>query len=95
MFSKNTWVIPLKDKKGITIINGFLKTLDESNHKPNKIWVNKGSEFHNLSMKSWLEKNAIGMYSTHNEGESAVAERFIRTLENKIYKYMTSISRWH
>ena len=83
----------MKDKKGITIINGFLKTLDESNHKPNKIWVNKGSEFHNLSMKSWLEKNAIGMYSTHNEGESAVAERFIRTLKNKIYKYMTSISR--
>ena len=44
-------------------------------------------------MKSWLEKNDIEMYSTHNEGKSVVAERFIRTLKNKIYKYMTSISK--
>ena len=44
-------------------------------------------------MKSWLQKNAIEMYSTHNEGKSAIAERFIRTLKNKIYKYMTSISK--
>ena len=44
-------------------------------------------------MKSWLEKNAIKMYSTHNEGKSVVAERFVRTLKNKIYKYMTSVSR--
>ena len=43
-------------------------------------------------MKSWLEKNDIEIYSTHNEGKSVVAERFIRTLKNKIYKYMTSIS---
>ena len=44
-------------------------------------------------MKSWLEKNDIEMYSTHNEEKSVVAERFIRTLKNKIYKYMTSISK--
>ena len=44
-------------------------------------------------MKSWLEKNGMEMYSTHNEGKSFVAERFIRTLKNKIYKYMTSISK--
>ena len=44
-------------------------------------------------MKSWLEKNDIEMYSTHNEGKSVIAERFIRTLKNKIYKYMTSISK--
>ena len=43
-------------------------------------------------MKSWLEKNDIEMCLTHNEGKSAVAERFIRTLKNKIYKYRTSIS---
>ena len=61
--------------------------------KKNKIWVDKGSEFYNRSMKSWLEKNNIEMYSTHNEGKSVVAERFIRTLKNKIYKYMTSISK--
>ena len=42
-------------------------------------------------MKSWLEKN--DMYSKHNEGKSVIAERFTRTLKNKIYKYMTSLSR--
>ena len=44
-------------------------------------------------MKTWLEKNAIEMYSAHNEGKSVIAERFIRTLKNKIYKYMSSISK--
>ena len=87
-------VIPLKDKIGITITNAFQKILDESNHKPDKIWVGKGSEFYNRSMKSWLEKNAVEKYSTHNEGKSvSAAERFIRTLKSKIYKYMASISK--
>ena len=63
------------------------------NRKPNKIWVDKGSEFYNRSMKSWLEKNDIQMYSPHNEGKSVVAERFIKTLKNKISKYMTSVSK--
>ena len=44
-------------------------------------------------MKSWLEKNDIEIYSMHNEGKSVIAERFIRTLKKKIYKYMTSISK--
>ena len=44
-------------------------------------------------MKSWLEKNNIEMYSTHNEGKSVFTERFIRTLKNNIYKYMTLISK--
>ena len=44
-------------------------------------------------MKSWLEKNDIEIYSTHNEGKSVVAERFIRILKNKIHKYMTSVSK--
>ena len=73
----------LKDKKGITITNAFQKTLKESNCKPNKIWVDEGSEFYNRSMKSWLEKNDIEMYSTHNEGKSVIAERFIKTLKMK------------
>ena len=44
-------------------------------------------------MKSWLEKNGTEMYSMHNKGESVVAERFIRTRINKIYKYRTSVSK--
>ena len=46
-----------KRQKRITITNAFQKILDESNHKPNKILVDKDSEFHNRSIKSWLEKN--------------------------------------
>ena len=55
--------------------------------------VNKGSEFYNRSMKSWLVKIDIEMYSTHNEGKSVVAERFIITLKSKIFNYITSISQ--
>ena len=72
------------NKKGITIIDAFQKILDESNRKPNKIWVDKGGEFYNKSMKSWLEKNAIEMYSTHYEEKSVVAKIFIKTLKKKI-----------
>ena len=57
------------------------------------IRVVKGSEFYNNSFKKWLQNDDIVMYSTLNEGKSVVAERFIRTLKNKIYKYMTSISK--
>ena len=67
----------------------FQKILKESDTKPNKIWVDRGSEFYNRSMKSWLEKNGIEMYSTHNKGKYVIAERFIRALKNKIYRYMT------
>ena len=86
IFSKYTWVVPLKDKKGITITNAFQKILKESNRKPNKIWVDKGSEFYNSSVKKWLKDNGIEMYSIHNEEESVFPERFIRMLNTKIYK---------
>ena len=71
----------------------FKNFLKESNRKPNKIWVDKGSEFYNNSFKIWLQDNDIEMYSRHYEGKSVIAERFIRTFKNKIYKYMTSISK--
>ena len=82
--------ILLKDKKGISVTNALLTILDESNRKPNKIWVDKGSQLYNRSMRSRLEKMIQEMYSTHNEGKSNIAEVFIRTLKSKIYKYITS-----
>ena len=90
---KYAWVVPLKDKNDMTITKTFQNILGESNRKPNKIWVDKGSKFYNRSMKSWLQDNDIELYSTLNERKSVVAERFIRTLKNKIYKYMASISK--
>ena len=93
IFSKYAWVILLKDKKGISIVKAFQSILKQSNRKPNKIWVDKGSEFYKAYFKKWLRDNDIVMYSTHNEGKSVVAERFIRKLKSKIYKYMTSVSK--
>ena len=91
VYNKYAWIDPLKDKKGITSISAFQKNLKESNRKLNKTWVDKGKKLYNRSMKWWLEKNDIEMYSTHNERKSVVAERFIRTLKNKIFKYMISV----
>ena len=93
IFSKYAWVVRLKDKKGISIVNAFQKILDKLGRKPNKIWFDKGSKFYNDSFKKWLKNNDIEMYSIHNEGKSVAAERFIRTLKNKIHKYMTAISK--
>ena len=93
IFSKYAWVVPLKDKKAISIVKAFQSILKQSNRKPNKIWVDKGSEFYNAYLKKWLRDKDIVMHSTHNEGKSVVAERFIKTLKSKIYKYMTLISK--
>ena len=54
IFSKYAWVVPLKDKKGISIVKAFQIILEQSNSKPNKIWVDKGSEFYNAYFKKWL-----------------------------------------
>ena len=88
IFSKYVWVVPLKDKKGVSIATAFQSILKQSIRKPNKIWLDKGSEFYNASFKKWLQDNDIVMYSTYNEGKSVV-----RTLKSKIDKHMTSISK--
>ena len=63
IYSKYAWAVPLKDKKDVSIVNAFQSILKKSNRKPNKIWVDKGGEFYNRSMKSWLGKNDIEIYS--------------------------------
>ena len=103
LYSKYAFVIPLKHKKGISIVNAFNKIIKQSNRgakgtsvqhvKPDKIWVDQGSEFYNNNFKKWLSGNNIIMYSTYNEGKSVVAERFIRTLKNKLYKHMTTTGK--
>ena len=61
MFSKHAWVVPIKDKKGTSIVNAFKKIISKE-RKPNKIWVNQGSEFCNNSSKDFLKVNNIEMY---------------------------------
>ena len=93
LFNKYAWVVPLKDKKGKTIVDAFQSISNSSKRKPNKIWVDQGSEFYNNVFKKWLKDNNIEMYSTYNEGKSVIAERFIKTLKNKISKHMTAITK--
>ena len=90
LFSKYASVVPTKTKKGTSIVNAFQKIISKG-RKPNKIWVVQGSKFYNNYFKDFLKINNIEMYSTYNEGKSAVAERFIRTLKNKILKHMKAI----
>ena len=67
IFSNYDWLVRLKDKKGVTIVNAFQKVLDISTRKPNKIWVDKGSKFYNSFFKKWLKDNDIEMHSILNE----------------------------
>ena len=84
----------MKEEKSITITEAFQKILHGSEkRKPNKVWVDKGSEFYNRSMKSWLQASNTEIYSTHNEKKSVVAKRFVGTLRNEIYEYMTLITK--
>ena len=92
MFSKYVWVVPLRDKIGISIVNAFQKIISKR-RKPNKIWVDQGGEFYNNRFKRFLEISNIEICLTYNEGKSVVVERFIRTLKNKILKHMTAVSK--
>ena len=92
LFSKYAWVAPLKDKKIISIVHAFQKIILKG-RKPNKIWVDQGCEFCNKLFKKFLEINYIEMYSTYNEGKYIVAERFIRTFKNKIFKDVKAVSK--
>ena len=88
----NMCVVPIKDKKGVSIVNAFKKIISGV-RKPNKIWVDEGSQFYNNSFKDFLKMDNIEMHSTYNEGKSVVVERFIRTVKNKIFKHLTAISK--
>ena len=92
LFSKYAWVVPIKVKKGVSVVNAFQK-INSEGRKLNKIWVDQGKEFYNNSFKDFLKINNIEMHSIYNERKSVVAERFITTLKNKIFKNVTAISK--
>ena len=88
IFSKFAWVIPLKDKKGITIKNALEKIFNK--RKPKFLWTDNGKEFYNKQVQDLLNENNIKLYSTNNsEIKSAVIERFNRTFKNMMYKKFT------
>ena len=88
IFSKYSWVIPLKDKRGITIKNALEKIFKQ--RKPKFLWTDRGTEFYNKQVQDLLNENNIKLYSTNNsEIKSAVIERFNRTFKNMMYKKFT------
>jgi transposase InsO family protein len=88
VFSKYGWLIPLKNKTGVTVSEAF-KTLFKE-RKPMYIWSDKGSEFYNKQVKELLKDNNIKLYSTENEEKSSVVERWIGTMKQKMFKYFTA-----
>ena len=88
IFSKFAWVIPLKDKKGITIKSALQKIFNK--RKCKFLWTDRGTEFYNKQVLDLLNENNIKLYSTNNsEIKSAVIERFNRTFKNMMYKKFT------
>ena len=88
VFSKYGWIIPLKDKKGETVMNAFKIILKEG-RKPHYLWTDKGKEYYNKHVKELLDKNKITLYSTENEEKSSVCERWNRTIKTRMWKQFT------
>ena len=89
-FSKYAWSVPLKDKMGKTVLDAFQYIVKSSSRKPKYIWVDEGKEFYNKDMTAWLKDENITRYSTHGEHKSAIAERFNRTLKERMWRRFTA-----
>ena len=87
-FSKYGWIVPLKNKKGETMVKAF-KTIFEEGRTPGKLWTDKGTEFYNKNMNDLRKLHKIELYNTENEEKSSIAERWIRTMKEKMFKYFT------
>ena len=83
-FSKYGWIVPLKDKKGETIVKALKEIFKESGRRPAKLWTDKGREFFNKDVR-----DLVYLYATENEEKSSIAERWIRTMKEEIFKYFT------
>ena len=94
IFTKYAWAIPLKNKSGLSVTNGFKLVLGEhlqggSEHrKPEKLWVDRGSEFYNKTIKSLLKEYELKLYSTCSDLKAVFIERFNKTLLHIINKPM-------
>ena len=78
----------LKDKKCKIVLNAFNEIVNESNLKPNKLWVYQGREFYDKFMQEWLDNKNILMHSTHGEGKSVILEMFIKHYRLKSIRKM-------
>ena len=89
VFSKFSWVVPLKNKTGESLVNGFQSILDLG-RSPEKLQTDKGTEFLNRNFQSFLKEKDIHFFSTNSELKASVVERFNRTLKTHMWKYFTA-----
>ena len=89
VFSKFAWVVPPKNKRGISLVNGFQSILDLG-RSPEKLQTDKETEFLNRNFQSLLEENSIHFFTTNNELKASVVERFNHTLKTHMWKYFTA-----
>ena len=89
VFSKFTWVVPLKNKSGETLVIGFQSILDLG-RSPEKLQTDNGTEFLNRNFQSLLKENSIQFFTTNNELKASMVESFNRTLKTRMWKYFTA-----
>ena len=95
VFTKYAWVKPLEDEKSKTSLHGFIKIVNESERKSNKLWVDQEKDFYNSFIQKWWDYNDILMHSIRNEGKSEVGERLVKNFKNKsIQKWQLNILSW-
>lgn len=86
IFSRYLFIIPLRNKHHQNIIDG-LKSVFHTERKPHTLRTDKGSEFKNRWVKTYLKKEGINVIYTQNETKANYAERVIRTMKNLMYRY--------
>ena len=92
VFSKFAWAVPLKNKSGETLVNGFQSILDLG-RSPEKLQTDKGTEFLNRNIQSLLQENSIHFFTTNSELKASVVERFNGTLKTRMWTYFTAITK--
>ena len=90
VFSKYAWVEPLKNKTGVAVTQAMQTILTRAGRTPQKLQTDAGKEFYNRTFQNLMKTNGIHHFSTHGDAKAALAERFNRTLKEKLYRYLTA-----
>ena len=88
-FSKYAWAIPIMSKRGEEIVQAFKRILKMSGRKPKRLQTDKGKEFLNTKVQSFLRENGIQLFTTESDKKASIVERFNRTTKGRTYKYFT------
>ena len=89
-FSKYAWAIPIMSKRGEEIVQAFKRILKRSGRKPKRLQTDKGKEFLNTKVQSFLRENGIQLFTTESDKKASIVERFNRTMKGRMYKYFTA-----